>query len=73
MKHLEEKGMTYFEHMCNAGRFARYSALVAAIYFTGMLRYIVHAIYPNVFGNSTAQWMVKQQVKASERLENYRV
>jgi hypothetical protein len=68
MKHLQEKRMSYFGHMYNALRFARYSIIVATIYFLGAIRYTVHAFIPALFGNTTAEWIVKKQVQAGDRL-----
>lgn len=67
MRHLEEKNVGYFEHMLNAFSFALYSIIATVIFFIGAVRYTIHAFVPPLFGNSTAEWMTKTQVKVSKR------
>jgi hypothetical protein len=63
IKHLEKKGYTYFGHMLNAFRYAWVTLKVAGIYLVGVGRYIVHAFFPECFGNTTLKWMNKKMTE----------
>ena len=64
MKHLEEQGMTYFEHYVRALKFALWSMKMYAVC-------IVHAVFPFWFEDTFSN-EIKQLSKTIEEEENGR-